>query len=64
MITMIKIVILFCFLIIPLRGPTKRRENNHQRPDKTVTCSNYGINEHGELEELLSDNKDSKHDSL
>jgi hypothetical protein len=59
-ITIIKVVVLLCFLIIPLRGPAKRRETGHKRPDKTVVCSNYGINERGELEEMLIEDKDDQ----
>ncbi len=58
MITLIKVVVLFCFLIIPLRGPAKRRDNNHQESEKTISCSNYGINEHGELEEIFNKSGD------
>jgi hypothetical protein len=60
MITLIKVVVLFCFLIIPLRGPAKRRDNNRQRSEKMITCSNYGINERGELEEIFNKNGDDK----
>ncbi len=59
-ITIIKVVVLLCFLIIPLRGPAKRRETRHKRPEKTIVCSNYGINERGELEEMFIEDKDDR----
>ena len=54
MITLIKVVVLFCFLIIPLRGPAKRRDNNHQESEKTISYSIDGINEQGELEKIFN----------
>lgn len=52
-ITIIKIVVLFCFLIIPLTGPSKRREVIYKRSDKTIIAlSNYAINEDGDLEKV------------
>jgi hypothetical protein len=56
-ITALKIVVLLCFLIIPFRGPSKRRKTGYKRPEKTVISSNYGINEYGELEDLITQNK-------
>jgi hypothetical protein len=57
-ITIIKLIILFCFLILPLTGPSKRRGKiSRNDPDKTLIHSSYGINENGELEELIN-NKD------
>jgi len=63
-ITLVKVVVLFCFLIIPLRGPAKRRDNNHQQSEKMVSCSNYGINEHGELEEIFNKSGGDKEELL
>jgi hypothetical protein len=61
MITIIKVFVLLCFLIIPLRGPSKRKKTAHERPNQTTeTCSNYGVNEHGELEQIFNDNTDKE----
>ena len=60
MITIIKVALLLCFLIIPLKGPSKRRDDNHKRPDKSFTCSKYGINALGELEEIFIEEKDGE----
>jgi len=57
-ITIIKIVFLLCVLIIPLRGPSKRRAGDNTGKDKITVNSNYGINEYGELEEIFNEVKD------
>lgn len=54
--TVLRLVVLLCFLIIPLRGPSKRRRIGYKRPDKTITCSTYGINENGDLEKVFNEN--------
>lgn len=52
--TTLKIILVLCILIIPLRGPsTKRKEKRWSvKIDKTAPKSNYVINEDGNLEEL------------
>jgi hypothetical protein len=55
--TALRILVLLCFLIIPLRGPSKRRKVGYKRPDKTIICSKYGINENGDLEKVFNENK-------
>jgi hypothetical protein len=56
--TAFKVAMLFCFLIMPLMGPKKRRKINYSRPDKTILSSSYGINADGELEELVDSKKE------
>lgn len=53
-ITILKIAALLCFLILPLRGPAKRRTTKYKRPDQTTISINYAINEDGEIEELAN----------
>lgn len=61
MITIMKVFVLLCFLIIPLRGPSKRKETDSKRPNQTtMTHSNYGVNEHGGLEQIFNDNTDKE----
>jgi hypothetical protein len=55
-ITALKLVVLLCFLMLPLMGSSKRRKIIYKRPDRTVMCSNYVINEDGELEEIFNRN--------
>jgi hypothetical protein len=53
-ITILEIVALFCFLILPLAGPLKKKKPNYKRPDKGPISTRYGINEAGEIEQLLN----------
>ncbi|MGF7079498.1 hypothetical protein [Mucilaginibacter sp. UYCu711] len=60
--SILKIALLLFILIIPLRGPSKRKESNwNVRLDKSIRRSKYGVNEDGNLEEL-PDEKDKKGD--
>ena len=56
--TALKVAVLFCFLIMPLIGPAKRRKINYSRHDRTIISSSYGVNEYGELEELADSKKE------
>jgi hypothetical protein len=56
--TILRLIILLFLLIIPLRGPSQRRRIRYMRPDKIITCSNYGINEDGKLEKVNKENKE------
>jgi hypothetical protein len=56
--TALKVAVLLCFLIMPLKGPSKRRKISYSRPDKTILSSSYGVNEYGDLEELVDSKKE------
>jgi len=56
-IMIIKIVVLLCVLIIPLRGPSKRREGENTGKESITVNSNYGINEYGEIEKIFNKNE-------
>ena len=58
--TIIKIAILLCVLIIPMRGPSRRKETIAVRPEKTIISSNYGVNENGFLEEINAGNDEAE----
>ncbi len=53
-ITILEIVALFCFLILPLAGPLKKKKLNYKQPAMGIISKNYAINEAGEIEELLN----------
>ncbi|WP_183559692.1 hypothetical protein [Mucilaginibacter sp. SP1R1] len=53
-----KIFIFLCVLIVPLRGPSRRREDKNSLPESAMVYSKYGINEYGDLELM---DKDQKH---
>lgn len=53
-ITILKIIALFCILILPLMGPPKRKTIKYKRPDQTTISINYAVNEAGEIEELAN----------
>lgn len=56
-ITILKIALLLCVIIVPIRGPSKKREIAKKQHNEKL-YSGYGINEQGELEELvLKENK-------
>ena len=52
--SIIKIFVLLCFLVIAVRGPsrTRRRENNQDHMEQSFTRSNFGVNEAGEIEKI------------
>lgn len=50
LVALMKIFIFLCILIIPLRGPSRRRENKEHTPESTTVLSKYAINEQGNLE--------------
>ncbi|MEO6520520.1 MAG: hypothetical protein ABIN91_02510 [Mucilaginibacter sp.] len=49
-IVIIKIVLLLCLIIIPLKGPAKRKDTNNTLTENSKPISSYGINEDGFLE--------------
>lgn len=53
-IAILEIVALFCFLILPLAVPLKKKKAKYKRPGKGTISTSYGINEAGEIEELLN----------
>jgi hypothetical protein len=57
-IAIFKIIALFCFLILPMIGPSKRKNVKYKQPFKTTISTNYAVNKHGEIEELT--NKEGK----
>ncbi len=57
-ITILQVVVLLCILIIPLRGPSKRKEPWGYRMGKTIKRSEYGVNEDGELEKVHKENEE------
>jgi hypothetical protein len=58
-ITISEIVALFCFLIISVAFPLKKKKSKSTRPDKGTISNSYGINEAGELRNYLI-NKEKK----
>ncbi|MDR6943464.1 hypothetical protein [Mucilaginibacter pocheonensis] len=50
LVALMKIFIFLCILIVPLRGPSRRREVPRDSPETITTFSNYGVNEQGRLE--------------
>jgi hypothetical protein len=50
LVAIMKIFIFLCVLVIPLRGPSRRRETRYNLPEKVKVFSKYGVNEHGGLE--------------
>lgn len=57
-IIILKIVVLLCFLIIPLRGPSRKKEIGRNPPHTTSAYSKYAVNEEGYLEEI-NENKEN-----
>ena len=56
-ITAIFIIILLCFLVIPLFGPLRKKKDGHCRGKEPEILSDYGINEDGDLERVKKDDK-------
>jgi hypothetical protein len=49
MVSALKIILLLCIIILPLRGPRKRREQGHEKPAEKE-YSEYVITEDGNLD--------------
>jgi ABC-type uncharacterized transport system permease subunit len=58
LLALMKVFIFLCVLIVPLRGPVRRRESKYDEPKRTKNFSNYGVNTHGCLEKIEKKNKD------
>lgn len=56
LVAILKICVLLCIIIIPLRGPSRRKETTNNPVEQTKTFSKYAVNENGGLE-VLEDNK-------
>jgi hypothetical protein len=52
LLALMKVFIFLCVLIVPLRGPARRRESKYDQPQHTKVFSNYAINKHGGLEKI------------
>ncbi|HJP64524.1 MAG TPA: hypothetical protein VJ844_13850 [Mucilaginibacter sp.] len=59
MATIIKVVLLLAIIIVPLRGPSKRREHSGKNTEQTTIHSGYSINENGMLERTINDSKEA-----
>lgn len=57
LVALMKIFIFLCVLIVPLRGPSRRREVPHDTPQNLITFSNYAVNEQGRLEKIDKEEK-------
>ena len=55
LIAIMKICVFFCILILPLRGPSRRRENTSGQPQSAQSFSKYGVNKRGSLEVIEAD---------
>lgn len=58
LLALMKIFIFLCVLIIPLRGPVRRRESKYDEPPRSNAFSNYGVNKQGYLEKLEKNEND------
>lgn len=56
LVAIMKILVFLCILIIPLRGPSRRRESPLNQSKTETEYSNYAINEKGGLEVLDKEN--------
>jgi len=59
MLTILKIVFLLAIVIVPMRGPSKRREYGGRSIEKITVHSSYSINEFGVLERTINDSKEA-----
>ncbi|MEZ2338027.1 hypothetical protein AB6735_20425 [Mucilaginibacter sp. RCC_168] len=57
LIAIMKVCIFLCILILPFRGPSRRRENIPDQPQSAKTFSKYGVNERGGLEVIETDDQ-------
>ncbi|WP_090470579.1 hypothetical protein [Mucilaginibacter sp. OK268] len=55
LIAIMKVCIFLCILILPFRGPSRRRENTLDQPQSNQVFSKYGVNERGGLEVIETD---------
>ncbi len=52
LITILEVAALLTIIIVPLNGPTKKKNKKALKIDKDVTDAHYAVNEHGYLEEI------------
>jgi hypothetical protein len=52
LITIVEIAALLAIIIVPLKGPAKKKEKKAIKIDRDVTDAHYAVNEHGYLEEI------------
>jgi hypothetical protein len=57
LVAIMKIFIFLCILIVPLRGPSRRRETKYDHPQSAKVFSKYGVNEWGGLEVIDKEDK-------
>ena len=57
LVALMKVFIFLCILIIPLRGPSRRRENKDHISESTTVFSKYAVNEQGKLELMDKEGK-------
>ncbi len=55
LIAIMKVGIFLCILILPFRGPSRRRENTPDKSQSVKIFSKYGVNESGNLEMMETD---------
>lgn len=52
LITIAEVAALLAIIIVPLKGPAKKKEKKAAKIDRDVTDAHYAVNEHGYLEEI------------
>jgi len=57
LVAIMKILIFLCILIVPLRGPSRRRETQYNHPESAKIFSKYSVNEQGRLERINNEHK-------
>jgi hypothetical protein len=57
LIAIMKVCVFFCILILPLRGPSRRRESTADQTQNAKAFSKYGVNERGGLEVVKSNDR-------
>jgi hypothetical protein len=57
LVAIMKIFIFLCILIVPLRGPSRRRETKYDQPQSAKIFSKYSVNEQGRLERINNEHK-------
>ena len=52
LITILEVAALLAIIIVPLGGPSKKKQKKAPKIDKDVADAHYAVNEHGYLEEI------------
>jgi hypothetical protein len=60
LVAILKICIFLCVIIIPLRGPSRRKEDNISHTRQSKIYSKYAVNENGGLEVLESNKAENR----